>query len=60
VTTPETTDALSEARLVVLITRAAQHDWRAGAWLLERRWPERWGAERDGIVSREADSTRCV
>jgi transposase len=29
--TPEATDALSEARLVVLITRAAQHDWRAGS-----------------------------
>jgi transposase len=40
------TDALSEARLVVLIARAAQHDWRAGSWLLERRWPERWGAAR--------------
>jgi transposase len=37
-------DATSEARLVVLILRAAEHDWRASAWWLERRWPERWGA----------------
>ena len=42
---PEATDALSEARAVVLILRAAQTDWRASAWWLERRWPERW-AER--------------
>ena len=41
-TTPEATDALSEARLVVLISRAALVDWKAAAWLLERRHPERW------------------
>jgi hypothetical protein len=40
---PQATDALSEARAVVLILRAAQTDWRASAWWLERRWPERWG-----------------
>jgi transposase len=40
---PESTDAMTEARAVVLILRAAQTDWRASAWWLERRWPERWG-----------------
>jgi hypothetical protein len=39
--TPEST----EARLVVLLLRAAAHDWRASAWYLEPRFPERW-AER--------------
>jgi transposase len=39
---PQATDALSEARAIVLILRAAQTDWRASAWWLERRWPERW------------------
>ena len=37
-------DATDEARLVVLLLRAS--DWRASAWWLERRYPERWGAER--------------
>ena len=37
-------DATDEARMVVLLLRA--NDWRASAWWLERRWPERWGAER--------------
>jgi transposase len=43
------TDALSEGRLVVLIARAAAHDWKAAAWLLERKHPERW-AERPPVA----------
>jgi hypothetical protein len=39
-------DAASEARLVVLISLAAKDNWRAAAWLLSRRWPDRWGAGR--------------
>ena len=42
---PEGSEAASEARLVVLLLRAAAHDWRASAWYLERRFPDRW-AER--------------
>jgi Homeodomain-like domain len=43
---PEGTDALIEARLVVLLLRAASVDWKASAWFLSRRWPERWGDAR--------------
>jgi transposase len=38
-----TSAAQREARLCVLILKASEHDWRASAWWLERRWPERWG-----------------
>jgi hypothetical protein len=36
-------EALSEARLLVYVAQAARTQWRAAAWLLERRHPERWG-----------------
>jgi hypothetical protein len=32
-----------EARLVAKVESAADRDWRSGAWLLERRFPKRWG-----------------
>ena len=38
-----------EAELACLrqIKEAAQHgDWRAAAWMLERRYPEKWGRRR--------------
>jgi hypothetical protein len=38
-------EALSEPRLVASVAKAAaMGQWRAAAWLLERRHPERWGA----------------
>ena len=37
--------AESETRLVEKLVSVAtgERDWRAFAWMLERRWPERWG-----------------
>ena len=46
--------ALSEPRLVAYIARAAGHPvsgWRAAAWLLERRFPERWAPGRVEVES---------
>lgn len=39
----EQTLAEAEVRQLVLIDRAGKTHWRARAWLLERRHPERWG-----------------
>ena len=41
-------DAMGEAHRVAVIAKAGDEDWRAAAWLLSRRHPERWG-ERQSI-----------
>jgi len=41
-------EATSEVRLVALVARAATTNWRAAAWLLERRYREGWGPQRAG------------
>jgi len=37
-------EAQAEATRVLRILAAGENDWRANAWFLERRFPERWGA----------------
>jgi hypothetical protein len=39
-------EAQAEARAVLLVGKAAQKDWRAAIWLLERRFAVRWGAKK--------------
>lgn len=34
--------ARTELRLLSAIHKAAESDWLAAAWILERRWPDRW------------------
>lgn len=47
--------AIAEARNVAIIMKAAEHQWQAAAWYLERRAPDRWGARGRGpVVSAEA------
>lgn len=38
--------AISHRTLYNQIKDAAKDDWRAGAWILERRFPESWGTTR--------------
>jgi transposase-like protein len=38
--------AWSEARLVAMINKHAEKIWQAAAWMLERKYPERWGRNR--------------
>jgi len=57
--------AISEANLVALMRQAAVEgsagEWRAAAWLLARRWPERWSEKRQLQVSGpEQTSTQMV
>lgn len=37
------TEIEGEDALVGIIREAAVKSWQAGAWLLERRYPDRWG-----------------
>lgn len=39
----ETAEKEAEAAALLNIARAGRDDWRADAWRLERRHPERWG-----------------
>jgi hypothetical protein len=41
-------EAEAEARLVALIARAGERHWQAAAWLLPRRFGERWSLARQG------------
>jgi len=34
--------AIAESRLIDSIREAGRDDWRASAWILERRYPETW------------------
>jgi hypothetical protein len=38
-------EARKEFNLMQLIATAAERDWRAAAWLLERRFPEQWSRQ---------------
>ena len=42
----ERAEAVAEVRLVQAITTAGAVDWRAAAWMLCHRWPDRWSEKR--------------
>jgi predicted nucleic acid-binding Zn ribbon protein len=48
-------EELREHELVRAVARAADANWRAAAWLLERKWPDRWSATRKPTRELPAD-----
>lgn len=46
-------DAAAEAQAAAAIMVAGKKDWKAHAWLLERRHPDRWRRRTDAIVHHE-------
>lgn len=46
----------AELRDCVLIAKAAQTDWRAAAWRLERRAPRKYGAQIQATLREEVES----
>jgi len=45
--------AAAEMRDVVTITRAAESQWQAAAWRLERKFPSRWGRRQHLAITGE-------
>lgn len=44
--------AICETRLVAIISKAEETQWRAAAWKLERKHPERWGKPKTKVENK--------
>jgi hypothetical protein len=45
--------------LKIILSAAAERDWKAAAWLLERRHPEDWGKKEAAIEPRNSRRRIC-
>jgi len=52
--------AEAEVRSVQVIAEAAERDWKAAAWMLERRAPNRWGRPSQESVDLTAERQRML
>ena len=50
--------AQSEAMLVGLIGQAAQKNWTAAAWRLERKFPDKWGRTERNVATAQDDPVK--
>ena len=54
-------EAKAEKRLLDVVKTASHDgDWRAAAWHLERRWPERWSQRVNIVIEQELDAFMAV
>lgn len=54
----EAAESEAESRNVNIIAAAARDNWQAAAWLLERRWPERWARASQRDKGKTSGDTR--
>jgi predicted nucleic acid-binding Zn ribbon protein len=47
--------ATEETRLLARVAAASRTDWRASAWILQRRYPERWAGRPRPVAEPEPD-----
>lgn len=54
--------ALAEAEIrdVAIIAKAAEEQWQAAAWRLERKFPDRWGRKGKVDLSADKDGFKVV
>lgn len=52
--------AVGERNALASIVRKMQTDWRAAAWFLERRFPQRWAQLRDDLIGQEDAAQAAV
>lgn len=54
--------ALAEAEIrdVAIIAKAAQEQWQAAAWRLERKFPDRWGRKDKVDLSADKDGFKVI
>ena len=50
--------AQSEAMLVGLVGKAAEKNWTAAAWRLERKFPDKWGRTERNVAAAQDDPVK--
>lgn len=55
----EEAEANAESLLLDAIYKASSKTWFAAAWILERRWPERWSSPADKLRRKELEAKKA-
>ena len=50
----------SEAMLVGLVGKAAEKNWTAAAWRLERKFPDKWGRTERNVATAQDDPLKDI